>query len=87
MKQYTVTVKWRAGLHARPAGDIVKTANKFKSKIIIKKDSIEVDGKSIFGIMMLGATYKTNLVLIIEGSDEEEAVKAIADLFEKNINE
>lgn len=87
MKQHTVTVKWRAGLHARPAGDIVKTANKFKSKIMIKKDNIEVDGKSIFGIMMLGATYKTALILIIDGVDEEEAIKAITDLFEKNINE
>jgi phosphocarrier protein HPr len=87
MKQYTVTVKWRAGLHARPAGDIVKVANKFKSKITIKKENIEVDGKSIFGIMMLGATYKTNLIIITEGDDEDAAVSAITELFEKNIHE
>jgi phosphocarrier protein HPr len=87
MKQQEVLVKWRAGLHARPAGDIVKLANKFKSKVTIKKDHIEVDGKSIFGIMMLGATYKTVLCVVVDGEDEDDAVAALVNLFENNINE
>ncbi|OHD12139.1 MAG: hypothetical protein A2086_10895 [Spirochaetes bacterium GWD1_27_9] len=87
MREHSVIVKWRAGLHARPASDIVKVANKFKSKITIKKGDIEVDGKSIFGIMMLGATYKTSLSIIIEGTDEEDAGFALVNVFETNANE
>jgi len=87
MKQQEVVVKWRAGLHARPAGDIVKLSNKFKSKIVLKKEDMEVDGKSIFGIMMLGATYKTILVITIDGEDEDEALSALVYLFENIINE
>lgn len=87
MQEREVIVKWRAGLHARPAGDIVKVANKFKSKITIKKGDVEVDGKSIFGIMMLGATYKTSLFIIIDGHDEIEALESILKLFENSLNE
>ena len=81
MREVEVTVKWRAGLHARPASDIVKAANKFKSKITLKKGDMEVDGKSIFGIMMLGATYKTIIVILVDGDDEEEALNSIKNLF------
>ena len=87
MVEQEVIVKWRAGLHARPAGEIVKVANKFQSKIIIKKGSVEIDGKSIFGIMMLGATYKTILSIITEGDDETDALSALTTLFDNNVNE
>ena len=83
MKENRVVVKWRAGLHARPAVEVVKIANKFKSKVTIRKDDMEVDGKSIFGIMMLGAAYKTTLFLIIDGIDEDDATNAILSLFEE----
>lgn len=87
MKENKIVVKWRAGLHARPAVEVVKIANKFKSKVTIRKGDMEVDGKSIFGIMMLGATYKTTLSLIIDGSDEDEASVAISTVFENIIDE
>ncbi len=87
MKKETVTVNWRAGLHARPASILVKTANKFNSKIIIQKESVEVDGKSVIGMMTLGAGYKTNLIVLVDGNDEESAMKAILDIFNEELPE
>jgi len=86
MQEQTVVVKWRAGLHARRAVDLVKVSNKFQSSIILKKDEIEADAKSIINIMMLEASYKTTLIVKIEGEDEKEAMQAIVDLF-TNIDE
>ncbi len=85
MRKEDVVVKWRAGLHARPASDIVKAANKFSSKIIFKKDDVEVDGKSVIGMMTLGATYESVLVMIIDGEDEDDAIVALIDIFKKDI--
>lgn len=87
MVEEVVIVKWRAGLHARPASELVKIANKFKSKIRIKKGESEIDGKSVIGIMTLGASYKTNLTIVVEGEDEEDAISAIMHLFEKSVGE
>jgi phosphocarrier protein len=87
MVKHDVIVKWRAGLHARPASELVKVANKFKSRILIKNSSVEIDGKSVIGIMTLGASYKTKLTIIIDGNDEEEALTAIVELFDKEKNE
>ena len=83
MIERVVVVKWRAGLHARPASDLVKLANKFKSKIMIKKSDMEIDGKSVIGIMTLGASYKSSLTLVIDGEDENDALEAIVNLFEE----
>lgn len=87
MKNEKVTVGWRAGLHGRPASLIVNMANKFKSKISIKKGDMEVDAKSILGIMMLGAIYKTELIIIAEGDDEHNAILSIVEIFENEIKE
>ena len=86
MQERKVIVKWRAGLHARRAVDLVNLSNKFKSKIIIKKGDIEADAKSILNLMTLEASYKTALSVIIQGRDEKEAIKAIVNLF-NNIDE
>lgn len=86
MQEQNVIVKWRAGLHARRAVEIVNLSNKFLSNIIIKKDSIEAEAKSILSIMTLEASYKTSLSIMVEGKDEKEAIKALADLF-SNIDE
>ena len=83
MQEQTVVVKWRAGLHARRAVDLVKVSNKFQSNIIIKKGDEEAEAKSIISIMTLEASYKTILSIIVNGSDEEEALKAMVDLFNK----
>ncbi|MCG8569391.1 MAG: HPr family phosphocarrier protein [Spirochaetes bacterium] len=83
MVKHEVVVKWRAGLHARPASELVKLANRFQSRITIKKSDMEIDGKSVIGIMTLGAAYKTQLTIIIDGNDENEALSAIIELFDK----
>ncbi len=74
-------------MHARPAALLVQTANKFSSNIYFKKDSEQVNGKSIMGIITLGATYNTELKIIADGKDEIEAVEALAGLFENKFEE
>ena len=81
MTEKTVTVRNRAGIHARPAALIVKTANRFSSSLYIEKESMRINGKSIMGMITLGASYKTELKIITEGSDEAEAAEAIEQLF------
>lgn len=87
MVEKIVTVKHRAGIHARPAALIVKTANQYASSFFIEKDTMKINGKSIMGIITLGASYKTELKLLLEGEDEEEAAQAIAQLFENRFEE
>ena len=81
MQEHTVIVKWRAGLHARRAVDLVNITNKFQSNIIIKKGEIEADAKSIINILTLEASYKSSLSIIVNGDDEEEAIQSIVELF------
>ncbi|MEI6631132.1 MAG: HPr family phosphocarrier protein [bacterium] len=80
--QKKVVVKNRQGLHARPAALFVQVANKFDARIIIKRDKEEVNGKSIMGILMLGAGKGSSIVIEADGDD---ALKAIEEL-EKVIN-
>lgn len=87
MTEKEVTIKNRAGIHARPAALIVQTANKFTSKIHMVKDTEEINAKSIMGIITLGAGYNTNLRIRAEGPDEQEAVSALAELFERRFEE
>ena len=76
----TVTIVNRNGLHARPAAEIVKAAARFKSDIVLIRDDLEVNGKSIMGVMMLAAEFGSTLTLRANGPDAEQAVTAIADL-------
>ncbi|MCF6335396.1 MAG: HPr family phosphocarrier protein [Spirochaetales bacterium] len=87
MKQETVTIKNRAGIHARPAALIVRTASEFESEIFIELDDMKINAKSIMGIITLGANYKSILQISAEGEDEEDAVSAIAKLFENRFEE
>ena len=87
MKQETVTIKNRAGIHARPSALIVKTANGYDSEIFLELDDMRINAKSIMGIITLGANYKSIIQIIAEGDDEEEAVTAIARLFENRFEE
>ena len=75
-----VRIQNQNGLHARPAAEIVKIASKFKSEVTIRRDDMEVNGKSIMGVMMLAAEYGTTLWLRANGDDAEQAVEAIAAL-------
>lgn len=82
-----VTVTNRAGLHTRPASMIVRTASKYQSDFFIQKDSYEINGKSIIGVMTLAAEQGATLTLTFEGEDEEEAAEAVAALFENGFGE
>jgi len=87
MIERTVTIANKNGLHARPAAEIVKTAAKFKSDITLMRDDLEVNGKSIMGVMMLAAEYGSSLVLRADGNDAEEAVSALSTLIESKFGE
>lgn len=75
------------GLHARPAAHLVKVAGQYKSDIKIIKDGYEVNGKSIMGVMMLAAEPGSEVLFVIDGEDEQQALEGIAELFEKNFYE
>jgi phosphocarrier protein HPr len=87
MIERTVTIANKNGLHARPAAEIVKTAAKFKAEITLVRDDLEVNGKSIMGVMMLAAEYGSSLVLRADGADAEKAVAALATLIESKFGE
>jgi phosphocarrier protein HPr len=87
MTRRKITIKNRAGIHARPAAMLVHTANRFNSDIFFEKDSERINGKSIMGIITLGATYQSELSIIAKGDDEEQAVAALVELFEKKFEE
>lgn len=72
-----IIVKNKQGLHARPAAVFVQIANKFDSSIKVLKDDQIVNGKSIMGILMLAAEKDSEVVIIAEGNDSEEAVKEL----------
>jgi len=82
-----VRIQNQNGLHARPAAEIVKIASKFKSEVTIRRDDMEVNGKSIMGVMMLAAEYGTTLWLRANGDDAEQAVDAIAALVASRFGE
>ena len=67
-------VKNKQGLHARPAALFVQVANKFDSRITLKRDQEEVNGKSIMGILMLGAEQGTEVLLEVDGDDASDAL-------------
>ena len=87
MVQRDVTIKNRAGLHTRPAAALVKTAARFKADFVIRKDTFEINGKSIIGVMTLAAEQGSALTLCFNGPDEEEAALAVVDLFERGFDE
>jgi phosphocarrier protein len=82
-----VRIANRNGLHARPAAEIVKAASKFRSEVTIRRDDMEVNGKSIMGVMMLAAEYGTTLWLRANGDDAEQAVDALAALVASRFGE
>jgi len=75
------------GLHAWPAAQFVKIAGQFDSDIKVIKDGLEVNGKSIMGIMMLAAEPGSEIRLIIDGKDEQQAMEALKELFDNNFFE
>ena len=82
MADAKVKVANRLGLHARPAMTFVDLASGFNSTVTVAKGSQKVDGKSIMQLMMLAATQGTELHIIAEGQDAEQAVVALKELIE-----
>jgi phosphocarrier protein len=87
MKEKELLIENRLGLHARAAAQIVKTASGFTSKITFMKDGLEVDGKSIMGIMMLAAAKGSSVRVTVQGSDENEAAQGLETLFKDKFGE
>jgi phosphocarrier protein len=75
------------GIHARPAAEIVKTAAKFASHITLGRDGMEVNGKSIMGVMMLAAECGSFVTVKAEGADEDAAIAALAALIASKFGE
>ena len=88
MPERTVQIVNKNGLHARPAAEIVKLAAKFQSEItIINEDRLDVNGKSIMGVMMLAAEHGSSITFKAEGPDADKALDALATLVRNKFGE
>ncbi len=87
MPERTVQVLNAHGIHARPAAEIVKTAARYQAEITIVRDELEVNGKSIMGVMMLAAECGATLCLRAEGGDAEAALDALATVIANKFGE
>jgi phosphocarrier protein HPr len=87
MIEKEVVIRNRSGLHTRPAATLVKTAARFKAEFYIYKDGMEINGKSIIGVMTLAAEQGSTLLLRFDGADEGAAAEAIVGLFERGFDE
>ena len=85
MKEFTYVITDELGIHARPAGLLVKEAAKFQADIKIKKGEKEADAKRIFGIMGLAAKKGDEIVITANGEDEADAIAAIEEFLKANL--
>ena len=85
MLEFRYTIVDPEGIHARPAGVVVKAASAFQSKITISKDGKEADAKRIFGLMGLGVKAGQEIIVKAEGEDEEAAIEALNKVFKENL--
>ena len=85
MKTLSYTIKDEQGIHARPAGELVKAAKGFACEIKIGKGGNMVDAKKIFGIMGLGAKKDHEVTFTFEGADEEAACEAVSKFMQENL--
>jgi phosphocarrier protein len=83
----TVTIQNSVGLHARPATFFVQKANCYKSSIWVEKEDCRVNAKSLLGVLSLGISKGTEITLIADGQDENDAVDALASLVESEFGE
>lgn len=77
----------RAGMHARPAAMLVKLASSFTANIHVEKDGLQVNGKSIMGVLMLAAEQGATLRFTAVGEDAEEAIEALTELVRRGFEE
>jgi phosphotransferase system HPr (HPr) family protein len=87
MPSKEITITNKLGIHARPAAQFVKTANRFEAEVSVEKDGEEIDGKSIMGLMMLAAGHGSVLIISTEGAQAQEALDALVALIERDFEE
>jgi phosphocarrier protein HPr len=87
MIERQATIVNQDGLHARPAARIVRLANTFEAEIELSKDGVEVNGKSIMGVMMLAAECGSSITIRAKGPDAEQAVTALTSLVAEGFGE
>lgn len=85
MKTFTYTIKDDLGIHARPAGLLVKTAKKFSSEITIKKGEKSVNAIKLMALMGLGVKCGDTVIVTASGSDEESAAAEMEEFFKSNL--
>ncbi|MDO5100365.1 MAG: HPr family phosphocarrier protein [Eubacteriales bacterium] len=85
MKQFTYVIKDELGLHARPAGLLVKAAAVFKSTVTMEAKGKSVDAKKLIRIMGVGVKQNDEVVIKVEGEDEDAAVTALETFFNENL--
>lgn len=85
--QRTFLIVNTLGLHARAAAQLVQTANRFQSEVLVERDGQSVNGKSIMGVLMLAAAKGSEIQVICEGPDAEPALAALARLIEAGFGE
>jgi phosphocarrier protein HPr len=87
MVEREVAIVNRLGLHARPAAQLVQRASKYEAEIKLKRFNLEVNAKSIMGVMMLAAEMGSKITIIAVGPDEKEAVDGIASVISSKFGE
>ncbi len=85
MKNFEYTIKDELGIHARPAGMLVKEAKKYQSKITITKEGKTAEASKLMAVMSLGVKCGQTVQIAVEGPDEEEAATGIQSFFEANL--
>lgn len=85
MKEFKYIITDPEGIHARPAGELVKAIKDFQSKITIEKDGKAADAKRIFGVMGLAAKQGQEITMAAEGADEEAAIQTIETFLKANL--
>ncbi len=83
----TVQIRNKYGLHARPAAEFVKLAAQFSADVRVRREELEVNGKSIMGVMMLAAECGSELEIRVAGEDAEEALSQLSALIENGFGE
>ena len=87
MHKEEFTIKNRLGLHARAAARLVQTVNRFRSDVTIERDGLEVNGKSIMGLLMLAAPQGSKIRIAVSGDDADEALAAVRQLIDDKFGE
>lgn len=87
MQRRNFIIKNRLGLHARAAAQLVQTANQFSAEVTLFKEDLEVNGKSIMGILLLAAPKGTEISVVVDGEDEVIAMETMATLIEDGFGE